>query len=60
MVERCPIGEDGKRDVEEVRTNHVYSLQKCFGSGDDEKFQDTDISQVWRLWLFQGKQSIHI
>ncbi|AAW43974.1 conserved hypothetical protein [Cryptococcus deneoformans JEC21] len=25
----------------------------CFGTKDPEKFRETDLSQTWRLWLFQ-------
>ncbi|KAI5450429.1 Serine carboxypeptidase S28 [Naganishia albida] len=42
VVEECPRGKDGKRDV-----------QACFGSGDVEKFRKTGVEQKWRLWLFQ-------
>lgn len=28
---------------------------ECFGTHDDEKFQDDGLDQTWRLWLFQGE-----
>ncbi|OCF35690.1 serine carboxypeptidase [Kwoniella heveanensis BCC8398] len=28
-------------------------IEECFGSQDDTKFQETDLEQTWRLWLFQ-------
>ncbi|ORY33065.1 serine carboxypeptidase S28-domain-containing protein [Naematelia encephala] len=41
VVTTCPPGQDEK------------SIQDCFGSDNDAKFQVTDLSQTWRLWLFQ-------
>ena len=32
---------------------HSADSLQCFGSYDDSKYQDTDLSQKWRLWLFQ-------
>ncbi|KLO14751.1 peptidase S28 [Schizopora paradoxa] len=29
------------------------TIEDCFGSYDDSKFQGTDLSLHWRLWLFQ-------
>ncbi|GBE84978.1 Probable extracellular serine [Sparassis crispa] len=29
------------------------SVEQCFGTYDDVKFQDTDLSEIWRLWVFQ-------
>ncbi|KAK1922604.1 serine carboxypeptidase S28-domain-containing protein [Papiliotrema laurentii] len=43
VVSQCP--ESGKGPAEDI--------EDCFGSSDDEKFRDTDLSQTWRLWLFQ-------
>lgn len=31
---------------------------KCFGTKDPEKFREADLSQTWRLWLFQGTPSL--
>ncbi|KAJ9091424.1 hypothetical protein QFC21_007214 [Naganishia friedmannii] len=42
IVVDCPVGKNGKRDVE-----------ACFGSNDLAKFRQTGIEQKWRLWLFQ-------
>ncbi|KAF5335362.1 hypothetical protein D9611_011660 [Ephemerocybe angulata] len=42
-----------------IKTNVVSNcpsdstIEDCFGSYNDEKYQDTDLSQDWRLWLFQ-------
>ncbi|KAJ7143549.1 serine carboxypeptidase S28-domain-containing protein, partial [Mycena crocata] len=38
IVSRCPEG---------------VSTEDCFGTYDDSKYEDTDLSQDWRLWLFQ-------
>ncbi|KAJ7758085.1 serine carboxypeptidase S28-domain-containing protein [Mycena maculata] len=38
IVSRCPKG---------------LSTEDCFGTYDDLKYEATDISQEWRLWLFQ-------
>ncbi|RXW17807.1 hypothetical protein EST38_g8048 [Candolleomyces aberdarensis] len=37
---------------------HVVSrcettVEECFGTYDDAQYQDTDLKQEWRLWLFQ-------
>ncbi|KAI5119050.1 hypothetical protein M0805_005916 [Coniferiporia weirii] len=37
-VSRCPEG---------------YTVEECFGSHDDEKFQNTSLSEEWRAWTFQ-------
>ncbi|KAI0632354.1 peptidase S28 [Trametes polyzona] len=29
------------------------TVEDCFGTHDDSKFKDADLSQTWRLWLFQ-------
>ncbi|KAH9991483.1 serine carboxypeptidase S28-domain-containing protein [Russula vinacea] len=29
------------------------TLEDCFGTNNDEKYQATDLSQYWRLWVFQ-------
>ncbi|KAI8971168.1 peptidase S28 [Trametes punicea] len=29
------------------------SIEDCFGTYDDAKFQETSLDQTWRLWLFQ-------
>ncbi|EIW59107.1 peptidase S28 [Trametes versicolor FP-101664 SS1] len=36
-VSRCPNG----------------AVEECFGTYDDAKYQGTDLSQTWRLWMFQ-------
>lgn len=36
---------------------HRLTMIKCFGTKDPEKFRETDLSQIWRLWLFQGTVS---
>jgi len=38
IVSRCP---------------EEFGVEECFGSFDDEKFQDIDLENTWRLWLFQ-------
>ncbi|KAJ7080507.1 serine carboxypeptidase S28-domain-containing protein [Mycena epipterygia] len=38
IVSRCPEG---------------VSTEECFGTYDDKQYKDTDITQEWRLWLFQ-------
>ncbi|WWD21383.1 hypothetical protein CI109_105868 [Kwoniella shandongensis] len=43
VVSRCPRS-DG---------NPASDIEDCFGSQDDSKMQETDLSQTWRLWLFQ-------
>ena len=43
VVSRCPRS-DG---------NPASDIEDCFGSGDDSKFHPHDLSQTWRLWLFQ-------
>jgi hypothetical protein len=30
-----------------------HTIEDCFGTYDDTKFQDTGLDQDWRLWLFQ-------
>ncbi|KAH9850108.1 peptidase S28 [Lenzites betulinus] len=29
------------------------AFEECFGTHDDSKYQGTDLSQTWRLWMFQ-------
>jgi hypothetical protein len=29
------------------------TVEDCFGTNDDAKYQVTDLSQDWRLWVFQ-------
>jgi hypothetical protein len=29
------------------------AVEDCFGTNDDAKYQVTDLSQDWRLWVFQ-------
>ncbi|KAL0945264.1 hypothetical protein HGRIS_000775 [Hohenbuehelia grisea] len=29
------------------------TVEECFGTFDDEQYQGTDLSEDWRLWLFQ-------
>ncbi|KAJ7213888.1 serine carboxypeptidase S28-domain-containing protein [Mycena pura] len=42
-----------------IKTNYVsrcpegLSVEECFGTYEDWKFQATDLDQTWRLWLFQ-------
>ncbi|KAH9891563.1 peptidase S28 [Cubamyces lactineus] len=40
-----------------IRENYVTqcsgSVEDCFGTFDDAKFQETTLDQTWRLWLFQ-------
>ncbi|KAJ7079718.1 serine carboxypeptidase S28-domain-containing protein [Mycena belliarum] len=38
IVSQCPEG---------------VSTDECFGTYDDSKYEDTDVNQDWRLWLFQ-------
>ncbi|OCH91247.1 peptidase S28 [Obba rivulosa] len=38
VVSRCPEG---------------MSVEDCFGTWDDTKFQDVSTSETWRLWAFQ-------
>ncbi|KAJ3882525.1 serine carboxypeptidase S28-domain-containing protein [Lentinula edodes] len=38
VVSRCPEG---------------FSHEECFGTFDDTHYQDTSLSEIWRLWLFQ-------
>jgi hypothetical protein len=33
--------------------NQQFLTTQCFGTHDDVKFQETDLEQTWRLWLFQ-------
>ncbi|CAL1713219.1 unnamed protein product [Somion occarium] len=30
-----------------------FGVEDCFGTFDDAKFQETDLSNTWRLWVFQ-------
>ncbi|KAI0365716.1 peptidase S28 [Pilatotrama ljubarskyi] len=41
-----------------IKKNYVSqcppgSIEDCFGTFDDTKFQSTDLDQTWRLWVFQ-------
>ncbi|KAJ3799815.1 serine carboxypeptidase S28-domain-containing protein [Lentinula aff. detonsa] len=38
VVSKCPDG---------------FSHEECFGTFDDSHYQDTSLSEIWRLWLFQ-------
>jgi hypothetical protein len=29
------------------------TVEQCFGTYDDSRYQETDLKQDWRLWLFQ-------
>ncbi|KAI0041437.1 peptidase S28 [Auriscalpium vulgare] len=44
-------------DVTSNAWNYVASctatLEECFGTSDDSRYQVYDISQTWRLWMFQ-------
>ena len=42
VVSECPDSASSASNIED-----------CFGSDDDSKFLDDDLSQTWRLWLFQ-------
>lgn len=44
VVAQCPAPEG---------TNGAPDVEDCFGTSDDSKFQDDDLTQTWRLWLFQ-------
>lgn len=33
--------------------NASLTVEDCFGTNDDAKYQVTDLSQDWRLWVFQ-------
>ncbi|KAF8467929.1 peptidase S28 [Russula ochroleuca] len=33
--------------------NPSLTVEDCFGTNDDVKYQTTDLSQDWRLWVFQ-------
>ncbi|KIR63875.1 serine carboxypeptidase [Cryptococcus bacillisporus CA1873] len=43
VVSKCPRS-PGEPDSD---------IEDCFGTKDPEKFRETDLSQIWRLWLFQ-------
>ncbi|WVQ93094.1 hypothetical protein IAU59_000158 [Kwoniella sp. CBS 9459] len=43
VVSRCPRSEG----------HPASDIEECFGSQDDAKFQETDLDQTWRLWIFQ-------
>ncbi|TBU27201.1 peptidase S28 [Dichomitus squalens] len=41
-----------------IKQNYVSlcpegAVEECFGTYDDSKYHDTDLDQIWRLWLFQ-------
>ncbi|KAF7299748.1 hypothetical protein HMN09_00980700 [Mycena chlorophos] len=36
-----------------ARCPEEATLDECFGTYDAAQYQDTDLSQTWRLWLFQ-------
>ncbi|WVR08970.1 hypothetical protein IAU60_006029 [Kwoniella sp. DSM 27419] len=42
-VSRCPRSEG----------NPASDIEDCFGTQNATKFQETDLDQTWRLWLFQ-------
>ncbi|KAI0041435.1 peptidase S28 [Auriscalpium vulgare] len=34
-------------------TDSGVTVEECFGTNDDERYQATDLDQTWRLWVFQ-------